>query len=85
MSRLRVHAFSCVLSLLLCSLLRRELAKAGIALSTRAMLDELGSISEVDVLRATGGRPRVERTLTRMSPLQQRLVKALKLEALTSA
>ncbi len=81
--KLRVHAFYCVLALLLCSLLRRELAGSGIRLSTRAMLSALAAIGEVDVLvPSDGGRPRTQRTLTTRSPLQQRLLDALNLEQL---
>src|ERR1700684_1310961 len=45
-SKIRVHAFYCVLALLLTSLLQRELAQKGEELSTNRILEELGSIRE---------------------------------------
>jgi transposase len=43
-SKIQVHAFSCVLALLLPSLLQRELAQKGEPLSINRMLEELGGI-----------------------------------------
>jgi len=48
--KLRVHAFYCVLALLLLNLLRRKLAKAGIPLSVVEMMDTLTDIYEVTLL-----------------------------------
>jgi len=48
--KLRVHAFYCVLVLLLLNLLRRKLAKAGIPLSVVKMMDTLTDIHEVTLL-----------------------------------
>jgi transposase len=80
---LRVHAFYCVLALLLCSLLRQQLAGKGIHVSARKLLDALDAICEVDTVRSsTGGRPRTERTLSRRSRLQQRIFDALGLARL---
>ena len=43
-SKIQVHAFYCVLALLLTSLLQRELARKGEPLSINRMLEELGGI-----------------------------------------
>ena len=78
--KLRVHAFTCVLALLLCSLLRRELSRKGIALSVDRMLETLDSIREVRVLLSAGrGRPRVQHTHSRLEPLAAQLFEALDL------
>lgn len=78
--KLRVHAFTCVIALLLSTLLRRELAGKGIELSIDRMLESLGSIKEVQVLLTSGrGRHRTSRTHSKLDPLGERLFKALEL------
>jgi hypothetical protein len=80
--KLRVHAFCCVVALMLCSLLRRRLAGRGIHLSIDAMLEALASVREVHVLFSSGrGRPRVRRTHSRLAPLAERLFEELGLAA----
>ncbi len=78
-----VHAFVCVLALTLASVLRREMARAGMDMSVDALLEELCGIREVvNLYPAAGGgagRPRAQRVLTRMSPIQQRLFDRLDL------
>lgn len=75
--KIQVHAFYCVLALTLASLLRREAARKGIALSADALLEQLHGIQEVlnlyPVEGAQGGRPRVRRVLTRRTRLQEQL------------
>ena len=86
-SMIRVHAFHCVLALTLLSLLHRQVVKAGIEISQRQMLHELTRIKEITNYYAAhtgesaalGGRPRAERTLTRLSPLQEQLFRTLEL------
>jgi transposase len=58
-SKIQVHAFYCVLALLLTSLLQRELARKGESLSINRMLEELGGIRETLVVypRRQGQRP----------------------------
>src|ERR1035437_3605024 len=58
-SKIQVHAFYCVLALLLTSLLQRELAGKGEPLSINRMLEELGGIRETLVIypRRQGQRP----------------------------
>lgn len=82
-SKIQVHAFYCVLALLLTSLLQRELARKGEPLSINRMLEELGGIRETLVVypRSQGQRKNPTATcLTRMSALQQRLFTHLGLQ-----
>lgn len=82
-SKIRVHAFYCVLALLLTSLLQRELARHQESLSINRILEELGGIRETLVIypRRQGQRQSPTATcLTRMSPLQQRLFSLLNLQ-----
>lgn len=79
-SKIEVHAFYCVLALLLTSLLRRELARKGEPLSINRMLEELAAIRETLVVypRRQGQRQFPTATcLTRMSALQQHLFSVL--------
>jgi transposase len=83
--KLRVHAFTCVLALLLCSLLRRELSRKGIHVSVDHMLETLETICEVQVLLSAGrGRPRAQRTHSQLEPLAAQMFEALDLGRLLS-
>ena len=87
-SKIQVHAFYCVLALLLTSLLQRELAQKGEPLSINRMLEELGGIRETLVVypRRSGQRqPSTATCFTRMTALQQRLFSLLSLEKLAPA
>jgi transposase len=78
--KLRVHAFYCVLALLLLNLLRRKLAKAGIPLSVAKMMDTLTDIREVTLLYpgASGSQKPFARTvLADMTPTQRKIVEIL--------
>jgi len=78
--KVRVHALTCVLALLMSSLLRRELAGKGIHISIDRMFDTLGTIREVHVLLSSGrGRPRLQRTHSQLEPLAEQLFAALDL------
>jgi transposase len=82
-SKIRVHAFYCVLALLLTSLLQRELAQKGEELSTNRILEELGGIRETLIVypRRQGQRQSPTATcLTRRDPLQERLFSLLNLQ-----
>ena len=82
-SKIQVHAFYCVLALLLTSLLQRELARKGESLSINRMLEELGGIRETLIVypRSQGQRQAPTATcLTRMNALQQRLFSLLDLQ-----
>ena len=68
--KLQVHAFTCVLALMLCSLLRCELARKGVRLSIDRILETLETVREVQVLLSSGrGRPRLRRTHSKLAPL----------------
>lgn len=81
--KIEVHVFSCVLALMLCSLLRRELNRKGIDRSIPDLLNELGGIREVAVVYPPRGRkknPTIAMTLSEMSPDQRTLWEALDLK-----
>lgn len=79
--KLRVHAFYCVLALMILSLLRRKLSRAGIELSVVRMMDSLAAIHEVDVLYPTPANapPRIRTILSSLDSQQRRVVEALAL------
>ena len=82
-SKIQVHAFYCVLALLLTSLLQRELARQGEPLSINRILEELGGIQETLIVypRRQGQRRHTTAScLTRMNPLQSRLFSLLGLK-----
>lgn len=72
---IRVHTFTCVLALQIAHLMTRTAANAGHKLSTRALLDELGTIEETVLLHHDGakGRPRAQRMLTEHSKTAAKL------------
>jgi transposase len=87
-SKIQVHAFYCVLALLLTSLLQRELAGKGVPLSINRLLEELGGIRETLIVypRRQGQRQAPAVTcLTRMTALQQRLFSLLDLQRFAPA
>lgn len=82
-SKIQVHAFYCVLALLLTSLLQRELARKSESLSINRLLEQLAGIRETLIVfpRRQGQRQFPTATcLTRMSGLQQRLFTTLGLD-----
>ena len=85
---LRVHAFYCVLALTLISLLHRRVYQAGITISQWGLMEQLKNIKEItnyypaqpsETLHL-GGRPRSERTLTRLDNQQNQIFRALNLD-----
>jgi transposase len=71
---IRVHVFTCVLALQIAHLMRRAAAQAGLNLSVRALLAQLGGIGETVLLyHGDRGRPRAHRKLTETTPLQDKL------------
>jgi transposase len=87
-SKIQVHAFYCVLALLLTSLLQRNLAQKGESLSINRLLEELGGIRETLVVypRRQGQRQASTAScLTRMTALQQRLFSLLDLQRFVPA
>ena len=82
-SKIRVHAFYCVLALTLVSLLQRTLHIKGIDLSLTRMMELLSTIQEVLVIypRQSGQhKPRTALCLSHRDEEQQRLCDALALE-----
>jgi len=85
-SKIRVHAFYCVLALTLASLLQRRAAQNGISLSVQALIKALNGIQEVtNLYPATGkagspGRPSSQTTLTAMDATQQALYRLFDLD-----
>ncbi len=80
--KIRVHVFYCVLALLLCSVLRRELHRQGIDRSIPSLLEDLGRIREVGILtpgQKEGEPPQLEMTVSQLTPAQRRLYDALDL------
>lgn len=85
---LRVHAFYCVLALTLISLLHRRVYQAGVAISQWGLMEQLKKIKEITNYYPVqpsetlhfGGRPRSERTLTRLDKQQNQIFRALNLD-----
>lgn len=80
--KIEVHVFCCVLALMLCSLLRRDLQRQGIDLSIAVLLEQLGKIREVGILYPAKDKHRslnLKTTLSQMSKQQQALYDALDL------
>ncbi|MBI4469954.1 MAG: IS1634 family transposase [Acidobacteria bacterium] len=76
--KIRVHAFYCVLALLLSSLLRRTLAQKGIEASIVKILSTLSNIKEVALLyRDPRSRMQPIVRLSQTTPLQDQLIAAL--------
>jgi transposase len=80
--KIQVHVFYCVLALMLCGLLRRELDRKGIRRSLPALLEDLGQIREICVAypaRPGQATPQVAITLSELSKEQRVLYDALDL------
>jgi len=84
--KIRVHAFYCVLALMLSSLLRRTLAQKGIDLSIVRILSALSEIKEVALIHR-GARSRTAPLISysNASPLQERMMTALDLRRFSTA
>ena len=73
-AKIRVHVSYCVTALAIAHLMRRQARQAGLSMSVRELLGELGGIQETVMLYPSGhGRPRARRMLTDMSLTQQHL------------
>ncbi len=89
--KIRVHAFHCVLALLLVSLLQRQLAQQGIDLSIPRLLKRLADIEETAVVypprQVPRGRakPTTAYTLSALDAEQRRLFEALDLQRFARA
>jgi len=83
-SKIKVHGLYCTIGLLLRSLLLRRLRRAGLNVSTKRALSELGGIREVVNIYPPKGRQKVPRSqvvLTKRSEIQERLMLILGLES----
>lgn len=81
--KLRVHAFYCVLALMILNLMRRQLAQSGVALSIVAMMKRLTDIQQVTLLYPAPQRsqpPLVRTQLSTMSKLQNKIASILGLD-----
>jgi hypothetical protein len=71
---IQVHVFTCVLALQIAHLMRLKARRAGLDMSVRALLAELGGIGETVLLyQGDRGRPRAHRMLTETTPVQDKL------------
>src|SRR5438270_7403727 len=71
--KIQVHVFSCVLALMLCGLLRRELDRRGIKRALPSLLEELGQIREVCVVSPAaepGAEPKLQQPLPALTEVQ---------------
>ena len=83
--KIRVHAFYCVLALLLSSLLRRTLAQQGIDMSIVKILSTLSKVKEVALIyRGARSRTRPVIGLNSLTPVQAQLLDALGLKRLVA-
>ena len=86
--KVEVHVFCCVLALLLCSLLQRELHRQGIDRSAPDLLEQLGNIREVGLVYPSQDKrhpPTLQMTLSRMSEEQRTLYNTLNLNRYLAA
>jgi len=86
--KIQVHVFYCVLALMLCSLLRRELHQKGIDQSIPTLLANLTQIREVGVVYPAQGKqltPTLHMTLSHLSEGQRALYDALDLQRYQAA
>ncbi len=80
--KIRVHAFYCVLALMVARLMCRETERAEIPMSVRELLSHLEGIQETVLLyQGDRGRPRARRMLTEMNYIQGRLSELFGLDA----
>jgi hypothetical protein len=82
-SKIRVHAFTCVLAFTLSSLLQRTLHQGGIDLSLPRMFELLGGIRQTLVIhpRKRGQKKYpTKASLSTLSDEQQKLLKTLRLQ-----
>jgi len=85
--KVRVHVFTCVLALMLVSLLRRELHMKGIDMSIRRILELLGDIREMVMIfppQTRGGKAAIRTSISAMSPEQRELYEVLALNRYAS-
>lgn len=82
--KIRVHAFYCIVGLLLVTLIQRELAKTGLDIPIPRMLKQLRAIQESTLVTGLPTGPRTTTTLTKMNDDQKHTFEALSLGRLTA-
>jgi transposase len=78
--KLRVHAFYCVVALMIVSLLRRKLAQAGMQLSAATIIDKLADVRELILVYpgpAQASDVFTRTTLSELDSLQRQMIDAL--------
>ena len=88
--KLRVHAFYCILSLMLSPLLQRKAAQSGIKLTIPALFEQLTDITEIVNLYPPGSKSgrgglRADYVLSERSPLQEKLCRLSDMHKLAHA
>jgi len=85
--KLRVHALYCVIALMITTLLRRQLAQAGISVSLARMLERLAGIREVSLIYhdAETKSPRTQTVLSDLDAEQHKILAALDLTQFRAA
>jgi len=81
--KLRVHAFYCVLALMIASLLRRKLAQAGIRLSDAALFEKLADVRELVLVYPGPAQAKnafTRTTLSDLDQIQRQMIDALGLD-----
>ena len=80
--KIEVHAFYCVLALLMVGLARYRLQEAGLQLSTHEMLQQLTDIEEVAILypKTKGAHPKPHFALSRMRSVQKKMARILDID-----
>lgn len=78
--KIRVHLFTCVLALRLCSLLQKELAGQGIHLSINTMLDDMSSIKKVTTFFGELDQPEKVLSFTQGNATAQSIEKRYRLK-----
>jgi transposase len=85
-SKMRVHAFYCVLALIMGCLLQRRAFQNGVPLSLQQFFKTLSAIQEVTTISSaagkpgSAGRPRLQTTLSEMDSTQQALYRLFELD-----
>lgn len=80
-SKIRVHAFYCVLALLLVSVLTKQLHDAGLSLPPEQILDLLSDMDETVVFYSKkNGTHDTQTTYSKLKPRQKKILEILRLD-----
>jgi len=78
--KIRVHIFSCVLALRLCSILSKELSDNGISVSINRLIDEMSFIKKINTFFGDLNKPEKVESFTQGSELAQQIEQLYKLK-----